>query len=258
MICWAPWFSQVHRTGLLSVFLKHSLMYLWWYYFLICFVSYSWLMRTLSYSKWVQKKLTKDKTELNHNIQWCPLTNLLQSFIHNYDNTIRQYHKQQLTRASQCFRKTKIQSSGASFVSFWQSKQKWHHFRAWWKMTINNLSFITTLRLQSVTLELGSIERIMLTCCLRPPFPCLFQCWPQIKLETIPPKNHYKTTLEERKTGIRAVWPKLSVLDCSLSHRSSLAISEWNCFLYLHELGRAKHRYPARRGFSPAWLLWFY
>ena len=29
-------------------------------------VSYSWLMRTLSYSKWVQKKLTKDKTELNH------------------------------------------------------------------------------------------------------------------------------------------------------------------------------------------------
>ena len=73
------------------------------------------------------------------------------------------------------------------------------------KEEINNLSFITTLRLQSVTLELGSIERIMLTCCLRPPFPCLFQCWPQIKLETIPPKNHYKTTLEERKTGIRAV-----------------------------------------------------
>ena len=25
-------------------------------------------MQTLSYSKWVQKKLTKDKTELNHNI----------------------------------------------------------------------------------------------------------------------------------------------------------------------------------------------
>ena len=34
-----------------------------------------------------KKKLTKDKTELNHNIQWCPLINLLQSFIHNYDNT---------------------------------------------------------------------------------------------------------------------------------------------------------------------------
>ena len=87
MICWAPWFSQVQSTGLLSVFLEHSLMYLWWYYFLICFVSYSWLIRTLSYSKLVEKKLTKDKTELNHNIQWCPLINLLQSFIHNYDNT---------------------------------------------------------------------------------------------------------------------------------------------------------------------------
>ena len=78
-----------------------------------------------------KKKLTKDKTELNHNIQWCPLINLLQSFIHNYDNTLRQYHKQQLTRASQCFRKTKIQSSSASFILFWQSKQKWHHFRTW-------------------------------------------------------------------------------------------------------------------------------
>ena len=122
MICLAPWFSQVHSTGLLSVFLEHSLMYLWWYYFLICFVSYSWLIRTLSYSKLVEKKLIKDKTEMNHNIQWCPLINLLQSFIHNYDNTLRQYHKQQLTRASQCFRKTKIQSSSASFILFWQSK----------------------------------------------------------------------------------------------------------------------------------------
>ena len=46
-------------------------------------------------------------------------------------------------------------------------------------MKINNLSFITTLRLQSVTLELGSIERITLTCGLQPPFPCPFQCWPQ-------------------------------------------------------------------------------
>ena len=179
MICSAPRFSQVQSTGFLSVFLEHSLMYLWWYYFLICFVSYSWLIRTLSYSKLVEKKLIKDKTELNHNIQWCPLINLLQSFIHNYDNTLRQYHKQQLTRASQCFRKTKIQSSSASFILFWQSKQKWHHFRTWWKMKINNLSFITTLRLQSVTLELGSIERITLTCCLRPPFPHPFQCWPQ-------------------------------------------------------------------------------
>ena len=123
MICWAPWFSQVQSTGLLSVFLEHNLMYLLWYFFLICLVSYSWLMRTLSYSKLVEKKLIKDKTELNHNIQWCPLINLLQSFIHNYDNTIRQYHKQRLTRTSQCFRKTKIQSGGARFVLFWQSKQ---------------------------------------------------------------------------------------------------------------------------------------
>ena len=144
-------------------------------------------MRTLSYSKLVEKKLIKDKTELNHNIQWCPLINLLQSFIHNYDNTIRQYHKQRLTRTSQCFRKTKIQSGGARFVLFWQSKQKWHHFRTWWKMNINNLSFITTLRLQYVTLELGSIERITLTCCLRLPLPCPFQCWP--RTWTIPPKK---------------------------------------------------------------------
>ena len=98
-------------------------------------------------------------------------------------------------------------------------------------------------------------RNITLTCCLRPPFPCPFQYWP--RSWTIPLKNHYKTTLEERKTGIRAVWPKLSVLDCSLSHRCSLTISEWNCFLYLHELGRGKHRYPARRGFSPACLYGF-
>ena len=195
MICWAPWFSQVQSTGLLSVFLEHSLMYLLCYFFLICFVWYSWPMRTLSYSKLVEKKLIKDKTELNHNIQWCPLINLLQSFIHNYDNTIRQYHKQRLTRTSQWFRKTKIQSSRASFILFWQSKQKWHHFRTWWKMKINNLSFVTTLRLQYVTLELGSIERITLTCCPRLPLPCPFQCWP--RTWTIPPektiiKQHWK------------------------------------------------------------------
>ena len=31
---------------------------------------------------------------------------------------------------------------------------------------------------------------------------------------TIPSKNHYNTTLEEIEAGTRAVWPKLSVLDC--------------------------------------------
>ena len=69
--------------------------------------------------------------------------------------------------------------------------------------------------LQSVTLELGSIEGITFTCCARPPFPCPFQCWPWTW--TIPPKNHYKTTLEERKAGTRAEWPKLSALDCPSS-----------------------------------------
>ena len=74
------------------------------------------------------------------------------------------------------------------------------------------MSSFVNVKLQSVTLELGSIEGKTLTCCARPPFPCPFQCWP--RTWTIPPINHYKTTLEERKTGIRAVWPKLSVLDC--------------------------------------------
>ena len=47
-----------------------------------------------------------------------------------------------------------------------------------------------------VALELGLIEGISLTS--RPPFPGPFQCWP--RTWTIPPKTHYKTTLEERKT----------------------------------------------------------
>ena len=65
------------------------------------------------------------------------------------------------------------------------------------------MSSFVNVKLQSVTLELGSIEGITLTCCSRPPFPCPFQCWP--RTWTSPPQNHYKTTLEERKTGIRAV-----------------------------------------------------
>ena len=36
-----------------------------------------------------------------------------------------------------------------------------------------------------------------------------------------PPKfKHYKTTLEERKTSIKAVWPKLSVLDVRYKMRT--------------------------------------
>ena len=66
-----------------------------------------------------------------------------------------------------------------------------------------------------MTLELWSIEGITFTCCAWPPFPCPFQCWPWTWI--IPPKNHYKTSLEEIKAGTRAVWPKLSVLDCQSS-----------------------------------------
>ena len=32
-------------------------------------------------------------------------------------------------------------------------------------------------------------------------------------------KNHYKTTLEERKVGTRAAWPKLSILDSTIFMR---------------------------------------
>ena len=64
------------------------------------------------------------------------------------------------------------------------------------------------------------IEGITVTCCSWLPFPCAFQCWP--RTWTIPPKNHYKITLEERKTGIRAVWPDPSWV--------SLIVA-WNCQL---------------------------
>ena len=43
------------------------------------------------------------------------------------------------------------------------------------------------------------------------------QCWP--RTWTIPPKSHYKTTLEERQTGIGAAWPKLSFTDCRCALR---------------------------------------
>ena len=54
----------------------------------------------------------------------------------------------------------------------------------------------------------------MLTCCARPPFP--FPLNVGLELGQFHQKNHFKTTLEERKTCIGAVWPKLSVRDCSL------------------------------------------
>ena len=75
-------------------------------------------------------------------------------------------------------------------------------FRALWDCSVDrskfyfykcSTSFYDTIL---VTLELGLIEGITLTS--RPPFPRPFQCWP--RTWTIPPKTHYKTTLEERKT----------------------------------------------------------
>ena len=40
------------------------------------------------------------------------------------------------------------------------------------------MSPFVNVKLQSMILELGSIEEITVTCCTRPPFPCPFQCWP--------------------------------------------------------------------------------
>ena len=58
-----------------------------------------------------------------------------------------------------------------------------------------------------MTLELGSIDGITLTCCARPLFPFP----PNVGLElgqvhqkTIS-KQHWKSSLEETKTGIRAM-----------------------------------------------------
>ena len=85
-----------------------------------------------------QKFLIKDKTELNHNKHELSLI----CYSHFYIIMIIPYHEQRLTRTPQCFRKTKIPSSGSSLVLFWQSKRKSNHFRTWWKTTINNLSVI--------------------------------------------------------------------------------------------------------------------
>ena len=67
------------------------------------------------------------------------------------------------------------------------------------------------VKLQSVTLKFGSINNVDTLCSIS--FSLSSQCWP--RPWTIPPKNHYKTTSEGRKTGIRAVRPKLNVLDCN-------------------------------------------
>ena len=83
---------------------------------------------------------------MNHNI--CVLSLIIFSLhaVIKYIQKYRQYHEQRPIRTSQCFRKTKIQSSGASFVSFWQSKQKWKHFRTWWKMKYKWLRFYNHIK----------------------------------------------------------------------------------------------------------------
>ena len=50
---------------------------------------------------------------------------------------------------------------------------------------------------------------MMLTCCARSPFPCSFHCWPQTWTPIT--KQHWKR--ERQVQCIRAVWPKLSVLN---------------------------------------------
>ena len=48
-----------------------------------------------------------------------------------------------------------------------------------------------------MTLKLRSIEAITLPCCARPPFPCLFQCWP--RTWTIPPKKPLQNNIGREK-----------------------------------------------------------
>lgn len=63
---------------------------------------------------------------------------------------------------------------------------------------VNSVVELPRKQRQSVTLELGSIEGITLTCVVLDPFSLSL------------------SALEERKTGIREKAPKLSVLDCGL------------------------------------------
>ena len=53
------------------------------------------------------------------------------------------------------------------------------------------------------------------------------QCWLELG-QVYRKKKHFKTTLEGRKTCIRALWPKLSVRDCSFTgnkHSKNLLIT---------------------------------
>ena len=67
----------------------------------------------------------------------------------------------------------------------------------------------TLLRLQTkLQCDIKTWDIWTLTCCVRRPFP--FQYCPR-NWTIIWLKNRYKTTLEERKAGTRAVWSKLRV-----------------------------------------------
>ena len=75
-------------------------------------------------------------------------------------------------------------------------KEKVVFNRITWKDKIRTKrAFIN--QLQFVTLKLGSVELLTLTCCAWLPFPPPFQCWP--RNWTTPPKNHYYTTLANWK-----------------------------------------------------------
>ena len=98
---------------------------------------------------------------MNHNI--CVLSLIIFSLyaVIKYIQKYRQYHEQRPIRTSQCFRKTKIQSRGASFVSFWQSKQKWNHFRTWWKMKYKWLRFYNHIKGAASRLSTCSLIKLL-------------------------------------------------------------------------------------------------
>ena len=98
---------------------------------------------------------------MNHNICVLSLTIFSLYAVIKYVQKYRQYHEQRPIRTSQCFRKTKIQSSGASFVSFWQSKQKWKHFRTWWKMKYKWLKFYSHIKGTASRLSACSLIKLL-------------------------------------------------------------------------------------------------
>ena len=65
--------------------------------------------------------------------------------------------------------------------------------------------------------------------------------FPSMLASTIPLNDHYKTLLEERKTGTRVVWSKSSVLDCRLKYFNlnlilTCNIHNWLSFLQAEKI----------------------